>query len=235
MKAVLAAIGGFMAAAILLVCGGVLAVHLMIVRPAGDNGPAPGSAMADGGSQEGQTLERIAARPPTESQLALARSAVPNATDDEAATAGVDTMQTAAIDPANRTAGGNGGLEGEGAADPAQAEALAAHVEWCAQRYRSYRPRDNSYTPYRGGRSVCVSPFSKDFAKDGISAPPAPGDSYTEGEAVVQQASAGIAAENLAYDDAHLAYCFSRYRSYDPADNTYQPYGGGPRRPCLRD
>lgn len=27
-------------------------------------------------------------------------------------------------------------------------------------------------------------------------------------------------------------WCGARYRSYDPADNTYQPYGGGLRRTC---
>jgi hypothetical protein len=27
-------------------------------------------------------------------------------------------------------------------------------------------------------------------------------------------------------------WCSSRYRSYDPNDNTYQPYGGGSRRVC---
>ncbi|TIV50351.1 BA14K family protein, partial [Mesorhizobium sp.] len=30
----------------------------------------------------------------------------------------------------------------------------------------------------------------------------------------------------------HVDYCFSRYRSYDPSDNTYQPFDGGPRRQC---
>ncbi|MER9869926.1 BA14K family protein [Mesorhizobium sp. M0136] len=29
-----------------------------------------------------------------------------------------------------------------------------------------------------------------------------------------------------------MQYCFSRYRSYRPADNTYQPYSGGPRSQC---
>ncbi|WP_426126059.1 BA14K family protein [Pararhizobium sp. PWRC1-1] len=28
-------------------------------------------------------------------------------------------------------------------------------------------------------------------------------------------------------------WCGARYRSYDPNDNTYQPYGGGPRRVCA--
>ncbi|WP_363220799.1 BA14K family protein [Mesorhizobium sp.] len=30
----------------------------------------------------------------------------------------------------------------------------------------------------------------------------------------------------------HVQYCFSRYRSYRPEDNSYQPYSGGPRRQC---
>ncbi|MER8725965.1 BA14K family protein [Mesorhizobium sp. M1027] len=29
-----------------------------------------------------------------------------------------------------------------------------------------------------------------------------------------------------------MQYCFSRYRSYRPEDNSYQPHSGGPRRQC---
>ena len=32
--------------------------------------------------------------------------------------------------------------------------------------------------------------------------------------------------------NAHLDWCYSRYRSYRAYDNTYQPYGG-PRRQCI--
>jgi hypothetical protein len=32
--------------------------------------------------------------------------------------------------------------------------------------------------------------------------------------------------------EEHIRSCFSRYRSYRPEDNTYQPFDGGPRRPC---
>jgi hypothetical protein len=28
-------------------------------------------------------------------------------------------------------------------------------------------------------------------------------------------------------------WCGERYRSFDPTDNSYQPYGGGPRRVCV--
>jgi hypothetical protein len=30
----------------------------------------------------------------------------------------------------------------------------------------------------------------------------------------------------------HVSDCFSRYRSYRLADNSYQPFGGGPRQQC---
>jgi hypothetical protein len=43
--------------------------------------------------------------------------------------------------------------------DVLQAEMVTAHVEWCSSRYRSYRPYDNSYTPYSGGRRDCISPY----------------------------------------------------------------------------
>ena len=33
------------------------------------------------------------------------------------------------------------------------------HVEWCANRYRSYRAYDNTYQPYNGPRRQCNSPY----------------------------------------------------------------------------
>ena len=33
------------------------------------------------------------------------------------------------------------------------------HEDWCYDRYRSYRSRDNTYQPYRGGRRYCRSPY----------------------------------------------------------------------------
>ncbi len=32
---------------------------------------------------------------------------------------------------------------------------------------------------------------------------------------------------------AHIAWCTDHYRSYRQNDNTYQPYGGGARQPCV--
>ncbi|AYM04606.1 MULTISPECIES: BA14K family protein [Agrobacterium] len=36
-----------------------------------------------------------------------------------------------------------------------------SHVEWCQNRWRSYRAYDNSYQPNSGPRRICVSPYSR--------------------------------------------------------------------------
>lgn len=35
-----------------------------------------------------------------------------------------------------------------------------AHVNWCENRYRSYRAWDNTFQPYEGPRRQCWSPYS---------------------------------------------------------------------------
>lgn len=89
------------------------------------------------------------------------------------------------------------------------------HIAWCERRYRSYRPETDSYTTYSGESRPCRSPY------------PA-GD---EAGAIEVSTLSGPATERQASLD-HVAACFARYRSYRPQDNTYQPYGGGPRRQC---
>jgi hypothetical protein len=34
-----------------------------------------------------------------------------------------------------------------------------AHVQWCYDRYRSYRAYDNTFQPYHGPRQQCYSPY----------------------------------------------------------------------------
>lgn len=34
-----------------------------------------------------------------------------------------------------------------------------SHVEWCYNRYRSYRAWDNTFQPYNGPRQTCYSPY----------------------------------------------------------------------------
>lgn len=36
----------------------------------------------------------------------------------------------------------------------------SAHIEWCYDRYRSYRASDNSWQPYDGPRRECNSPYN---------------------------------------------------------------------------
>jgi len=35
-----------------------------------------------------------------------------------------------------------------------------SHVQWCYDRYRSYRAYDNTFQPYNGPRQQCYSPYS---------------------------------------------------------------------------
>jgi hypothetical protein len=35
-----------------------------------------------------------------------------------------------------------------------------AHVQWCFDRYRSYRAYDNTFQPYHGPRQQCYSPYN---------------------------------------------------------------------------
>lgn len=91
----------------------------------------------------------------------------------------------------------------------------AFNISACQQRYRSYRADDNSYKPFDGGpRRQCD-----------IGANPAP-------VAIVKAApQSDNVADNSTSD--HGAWCSSRYSSYNPSDNSYQPFGGGARRECV--
>jgi len=85
------------------------------------------------------------------------------------------------------------------------------HAAWCAERYRSYRIEDNSYQPYGNSRRQCDSPYLA---------------------AQETAAYSPVSDQNpVGADDAHVAWCLDRYRSYDPSSNTYQPYNA-PRRAC---
>lgn len=115
-----------------------------------------------------------------------------------------------------------------------------AHMDWCSNRYRSYRPRDNSYTPFSGGRRECVSPFtsssSADMAqsKEAVSPQPLGSDSFEEQVEARSEVDTEFEEASLRgqFSAEHIQSCFSRYRSYSPEDNSYQPYGGGPRQQC---
>ncbi|MFC3324437.1 BA14K family protein [Mesorhizobium cantuariense] len=103
---------------------------------------------------------------------------------------------------------------------PGAADLSPSHLAWCASRYRSYHPDDNSYLSYSGQLRPCISPYLE-VANAGD------GDENGAGLGVY---AANDGGEALSAD--HVDNCFSRYRSYRPEDNSYQPYSGGPRRQC---
>jgi hypothetical protein len=45
------------------------------------------------------------------------------------------------------------------AAPPPRRGLSQAHVQWCFDRYRSYRVSDNTFQPYQGPRRQCRSPY----------------------------------------------------------------------------
>lgn len=234
MKALLAIIAGFGASLGMFAGGLALAIYLVAVEP--EQKPGPSVDMADLWTPEprkvdraAQHLERLPADPASGPEIVAvsagqtpAESPAAGAVDDGA----TSSVQAAAGEGLVQAAAGEG--EGLPLNEYPSNELSAAHVAWCADRYRSYRPEDDSYTSYSGEQQPCVSPFSGELTAtaEGVFA-----ESYPEllEEPSVQYVSDGPAA--FVTDD-HASYCFSRYRSYRPEDNSYQPYGGGPRQQC---
>lgn len=113
------------------------------------------------------------------------------------------------------------------------------HADWCSRQYRSYRIEDNSYQPYSGPRKQCESPYAANLQAvtdgDEPRSEPAFHDLARSGHPP-QDPFHAVDDAPAAYGgmpaDAHVAWCFERYNSYRPEDNTYQPYDG-PRRQCT--
>lgn len=142
----------------------------------------------------------------------------------------LDGMTTAALTAGDANAGGG---------DEHSVTIMDAHVEWCAERYRSYRAGDNSYQPYgAAGRAPCVSPFfSDDGGAQAVDPGNDPGAEYAVDEFPADDGPVFVvetvdAASGPVMTRGHIQACFDRYRSYRPEDNSYQPYGGGPRQQC---
>ena len=47
-----------------------------------------------------------------------------------------------------------------GATQQARPSGNSRHVDWCINRFRSYRASDNTFQPYNGPRRQCISPYS---------------------------------------------------------------------------
>ncbi|ESX13911.1 MULTISPECIES: BA14K family protein [unclassified Mesorhizobium] len=195
MKAILGLVGGFVLTLAVFGSGLVFAAWLLAAKPVREARPTVSVAelwtrKARPVDNTAQDFERV---PPEQSAPADIAAREPA---QDPARQQPDPTVTGAIAPA---------------------ELPPPHLAWCASRYRSYDPDDNSYMSYSGQQRTCVSPY---LAADRVAPREA---SYVEG------AGAYAAAGG---EPDHVASCFSRYRSYRPEDNSYQPYSGGPRRQC---
>ncbi|MER9328704.1 BA14K family protein [Mesorhizobium sp. M0488] len=202
MRAILGLVCGFVLTLAVFGSGLVFAAWLLAAKPAHQARPTVSVAelwtkKARPVDKAAQKLQRVPAEQPAPSDIA-------------------PKVQPAAPDPT---------VTGSVASAAEQAELPATHVRWCADRYRSYRPDDNSYLSYSGQQRPCISPYFE--AADRVAQPPAA--SYVEDN---EPGLGNYAATDDGASADHIDYCFSRYRSYRPEDNSYQPYSGGPRRQC---
>jgi hypothetical protein len=233
MKPLLAAAAGFTLSLGMFAGGAVLATYTLSAKPvAVKAGSAQDvadlwTAQPKTIDQDDQQLERVAAAPlPAEPETVAADD---GGERSEITLASADPMAWPSPEPAidEMTTSATGPTAPSAEDDMPAAGLPVAHMQWCADRYRSYRPETNSYTPYSGGSRVCVSPYAEPSQDE-------------DGAMVVQASARNVSAaapssesgRHVEMTSRHLQSCFDRYRSYRPEDNTYQPYGGGPRRQC---
>lgn len=87
--------------------------------------------------------------------------------------------------------------------------APSCDVKACAATYSSFRASDCTYQPYAGPRRLCEWRL----------------DASTSMPRIARTAEASP-------ESCNFEVCGRRFRSFDPASCTYQPYGGGPRAIC---
>lgn len=277
MKALLGIVGGFVLTLAVFASGLAFATWLLAAKPVRQATPTIGVSElwtkdARPVDPAKQDLERIPAQQAADASVKADEGA--KAADTATQTAALPTPQAAAprqlqplpeVSPPNASQTGQAdAAEQPSQQAPAQqAQLPAAHLEWCANRYRSYRPQENSYRSYSGEIRPCISPYfdpgrDRTASTDGRQ-PDQPwmnnqgevtdDQAEVEGYATTRDGYAttyGGPPEEILPEDQpsrdrllgpqmsgdHIDSCFSRYRSYDPQDNTYQPYDGGPRRQC---
>lgn len=160
-----------------------------------------------------QNLERLPPRYATNVVMAPAQSASNEvALEAEVAdlgspVAGIDIIST-------------GSVNDEGS-DALEAALPAQHLAWCGKRYRSYDPANNTYRSFSGTLRDCTSPYLTDNAEE-----------IAEDAELMAVNDGKTNSTDRSFEDANTSACMARYRSYRPSDNSYQPYGGGPRQQC---
>lgn len=215
MKPILAVLAGFVATSMIFVSGGAVAMYFFITKPAQHFDPtskvaaiwSPTPTDAHG---ERRSLRVVQAKGTTFDNSGRGTSGS-DASGGAVQVADASDTPQAQIDMASTASIAGNDASGETAA------LSQAHIAWCEQNYRSYRRETNSFTPYGGGSKPCISPYSNERM-----------GGSRQAEDNVQFA----ANEDAGLSDAHIRDCMERYRSYRVSDNTFQPYGGGPREQC---
>lgn len=183
-----------------------------------DKTPLWTSAPVSISDRDNQPYERVAAQLPadTVTVASLPPSSKPDLSRDQE-NPGLDMMVTAALSDESRSEEGTIAVG-----------YTADHLDWCSNKYRSYRPEDNSYLSYSGMRKDCTSPYGDDMDELAeLQRAPWP----SEGSVTYYRTST-TGDTSMMVGSAQAQACASRYNSYRASDNSYQPYGGGPRRQC---
>ena len=94
--------------------------------------------------------------------------------------------------------------------EPVRLVLSTAHLQWCAERYRSFDPATNSYRSYSGETRSCKSPYGA--------------SQFGENTTVANLDDRDDGTSTL--DNADAARCAARYASYREEDNSYQPFDG---------
>ena len=100
------------------------------------------------------------------------------------------------------------------------AQGPACDYQACARAYESFRASDCTYQPYGGAsRQRC----DKNASQQVDATPLAPNSRVQS-----------LLDQMMPKAQCNIDVCTRFYESFNPADCTYQPHGGGPRRVCTR-
>ncbi len=257
MKAVIGIISGFVVSLFMFAGGAGIAAYLLAVEPVPDQRPSQDTAdlwsaeprRVDTERQELARTASIAEEVGPGELTSTSGYPVENNTSEPAMTepVDVDQMQTGSADSFLEP--GIDRVEEAGMNGPSREAVigplLVAHLDWCREQYRSYSAETNSYRAHRGGRRECVSPYMQDIQAAamleeqayGASTPIEIEDQGEPSSVIYYAANDQYVAQDrqpsMSVDSDHIRDCARRYRSYRFEDNTYQPYGGGPRRQCM--
>ena len=198
MKALLGIVGGFVLTLAVFASGLAFATWLLAAKPVRQITPALGVSElwtkdAQPVDPAKQDLERIPAQ--------QAAGAPAKADEGAKADTGAQTMALAKPQPAaprqlqplpdvsHLTPDANAVQPSQQQNAPAlQAQLPAAHLEWCANRYRSYRPEENSYRSYNGDLRPCISPYFDPGGDSTASTDARQNDQVDQGEVTDDQA-----------------------------------------------